>query len=192
MSCLPRPLLATLALSLLIHAAPFIDEWISPPQAAHPKSVPSMPITATLIPVAPASPALILDEAPSHPEKKGTPEVKKPEKQAIPKATEIKTNFPVDRKNQAKTWTQTIQEQFSAQQREGLFYPEAAIDQGLEGEALVLLMLDQNGAVVAARIEQSSGHPLLDQAALRAVRRLHSLPADAPSESLLPVRFRLR
>ncbi|WP_157272455.1 energy transducer TonB [Azonexus hydrophilus] len=91
-----------------------------------------------------------------------------------------------------KTWTQVIREQFSAQQREGLFYPEEAIRRGLQGEALVLLMLDENGQVVAARIEESSGHPLLDEAALRAVRRLRSLPGDAPTESLLPVHFRIK
>jgi len=57
---------------------------------------------------------------------------------------------------------------------------------------LVLLVLDGNGQVGAARIEQSSGYPILDDAALRAVRSLQSLPADAPRQALLPVRFRLR
>ncbi len=73
-----------------------------------------------------------------------------------------------------------------------LFYPTEAIERGLEGEALVLLFLDEAGNAIAARIEASSGHALLDQAAVRAARTLRSLPASAPREAVLPVRFRLR
>ncbi len=76
-------------------------------------------------------------------------------------------------------------------QRE-LPYPPEAIERGLQGEALVLLFLDPAGNAIAARIESSSGHALLDDAALRAARSLRSLPDSAPREVLLPVRFRLR
>ena len=76
-------------------------------------------------------------------------------------------------------------------QRE-LPYPPEAIERGLQGEALVLLFLDASGNAIAARIESSSGHTILDEAALRAVRSLRSLPDSAPREVLLPVRFRLR
>ena len=76
-------------------------------------------------------------------------------------------------------------------QRE-LLYPREAIERGLEGEALVLLFLDQAGNAVAARIESSSGHALLDDAAVRAARTLRSLPDSAPRDVLLQVRFRLR
>ncbi len=74
----------------------------------------------------------------------------------------------------------------------GLFYPQEAIERGLEGEVLVLIVIDESGSVVAARVEQGSGHRILDDAAVKAVRSLRSLPADAPREALLPVRFRLR
>ena len=73
-----------------------------------------------------------------------------------------------------------------------LLYPAEAIERGLQGEALVLLFLDESGKVVAARLEASSGHALLDDAAVRAARSLRSLPSSAPREALLPVRFRLR
>ena len=56
----------------------------------------------------------------------------------------------------------------------------------------MLIIIDESGRVTAARVEQGSGHRILDDAALRAVRSLRSLPADAPREALLPVRFRLR
>lgn len=129
----------------------------------------------------PAPPPLELNEPPPRESAPSTaPPVKKP-----PPPT-------VDRKPTAKTWTRAIGEQFARQQQQGLFYPEEAIRQGLQGDVLVLLILDPDGQVSAARVEESSGHPLLDAAALSAVRRLHSLPADAPREALLPVRFRLR
>jgi len=71
-------------------------------------------------------------------------------------------------------------------------YPLEAVARGLEGDVLVRVMLDDTGNVVASRIESSSGHALLDDAALRAVRGLRGLPDNMPREALLPVRFRLR
>ena len=85
-----------------------------------------------------------------------------------------------------------VAEQLRQRDAEGLFYPAEAIAQGLQGEVQVLMILDPSGQVSAARVEQSSGHPLLDAAALRAVRSLRSLPADAPRQVVQAVRFRLR
>lgn len=73
-----------------------------------------------------------------------------------------------------------------------LYYPPEAVERGLEGEVLVMLFLDASGNVLAARIETSSGYPLLDDAAVKAARSLRSLPDSAPREALLPVRFRLK
>ena len=58
--------------------------------------------------------------------------------------------------------------------------------------AMMKLFLDAPGNVIAARLESSSGHALLDDAAVRAARTLRALPDSAPREALLPVRFRLR
>ncbi|MCL2524057.1 MAG: energy transducer TonB [Betaproteobacteria bacterium] len=85
-----------------------------------------------------------------------------------------------------------MRRQFQEQQRHGDFYPAEAIARGLQGEVLVRLLLTPDGSVEAARVEESSGHRLLDDAALKAVRALRALPADAPRETLLPVIFRLR
>jgi protein TonB len=71
-------------------------------------------------------------------------------------------------------------------------YPAEAIERGWQGEALVLLFLDNSGNAIAARLEASSGHAILDDAAVRAARQLRALPDSAPREALLPVRFRLR
>lgn len=78
------------------------------------------------------------------------------------------------------------------QLRRELPYPPEAVERGLQGEALVLLFLDASGNAIAARLESSSGHALLDEAALHAARSLRSLPGSAPREALIPVRFRLR
>jgi protein TonB len=82
--------------------------------------------------------------------------------------------------------------QANAQMARELLYPPEAIARGLEGQALVLLFLDASGNAIAARLEASSGHALLDDAAVRAARTLRALPDSAPREALLPVRFRLR
>lgn len=91
----------------------------------------------------------------------------------------------------AGDWTRVVRRHLQQLQKQGLFYPQEAIARGWQGEVLVLLLLDEQGRVAAARVEQGSGHALLDDAALRAVRSLSALPADAPRQTLLPVRFRL-
>ena len=75
---------------------------------------------------------------------------------------------------------------------QGKYYSKEAIELGLEGDPMVLMVLDEAGNVTAARIEESSGHPILDRDALNAVKSLRYLPADAPREVVLPLRFRLR
>lgn len=72
-----------------------------------------------------------------------------------------------------------------------LFYPEEAVRLGLEGEAIVYIDLDASGSIVAAEIAKSSGHAILDQAALRAVRAIGRLGGAADQAVLMPVRFQL-
>jgi protein TonB len=73
-----------------------------------------------------------------------------------------------------------------------LLYPPEAVRRGLEGEVVVLLDLGEGGRILEAAVASGSGHPMLDEAALRAARRLGSLsPTLAGKAILLPVRFRL-
>jgi periplasmic protein TonB len=135
-------------------------------------------------PPAPASaPPLTLPEPPA-PAKADRPPA------TLPKKTPAATAKPAARP--AATWSEAVTQQLRQRDAEGLFYPAEAIAQGLQGEVQVLMILDPAGQVSAARVEQGSGHPILDAAALRAVRSLRSLPADAPRQVVLPVRFRLR
>ena len=73
-----------------------------------------------------------------------------------------------------------------------LLYPPEAIKQGLQGETVVLLDIGEGGRIASALVASSSGHAVLDQAALRAVRQVGSLSPTLGGRSiLLPVRFRL-
>jgi protein TonB len=71
-----------------------------------------------------------------------------------------------------------------------LFYPPDAIARGLEGDVILLLTLAPNGQLASAEIARSSGHALLDQAALDAARHIGMLPGN-PRQTLFPVKFRL-
>lgn len=71
-----------------------------------------------------------------------------------------------------------------------LFYPPEAIAHGLEGDVILLLTLAPNGRLTSAEVARSSGHAVLDQAALDAARRIGFLPGN-PRQTLFPVKFRL-
>lgn len=165
-----------LALSLLLHLAPYLGALLErPPTPAPPP--PAMRAELRIPPSLPAQAPLELPKPlPAPAPAKATP----PSKKVLTAPTG------------KRSWQDEIRQQFRKQHERNEFYPAEAIAQGIEGEALVLLILDTGGQVGAARIEQSSGYRILDDAALRAVRALRSLPADAPRETLLPVRFKLR
>ena len=72
-----------------------------------------------------------------------------------------------------------------------VFYPQEAIDRGLEGEVKLRLLLDERGRVIEAAVLAGSGHALLDRAALDAARQIGRVDAGGARELLLPVVFRL-
>lgn len=73
-----------------------------------------------------------------------------------------------------------------------VYYPPEAVARGLEGEVRLLLTLAPDGRLLDAVIAASSGHALLDQAALDAVQAMGALPDAGVAELILPVVFRLR
>ena len=122
------------------------------------------------------------------------PESESPKPTESPKKAEkSKANNESPSKNSLipKTWKEAIFEKIEAQKSAGLFYPKAAILQGLEGTAEVMIFLDAEGKVLAARLEATSGHAILDEAALKVARALKTLPRGAPTEIVLPIVFRL-
>jgi len=74
-------------------------------------------------------------------------------------------------------------------------YPRRAQQRRQEGVVLLFIAIDRGGRVLEARIEQSSGHDLLDQAALDMLERaapLPPVPDDMPQQRLeivVPVQF---
>lgn len=174
-------LLTALALSLTLHLLLIAPDLLPVTQ----KSLPPPPLQAELRPPpaqTPSSPPLHLPEP--QPQASNAP-------RPFPPPSE-KARRPPSSPDKPKTWTQAVREQLRQLDAAGQFYPAEAIARGLQGEALVLLVIDEAGNVIATRLEQSSGHPILDEAALRAARSLKSLPADAPRQTILPIRFRLK
>ena len=82
----------------------------------------------------------------------------------------------VDRKGLLKAYVKTL----SKAVRKRRAYPRAAKLAGLEGRAVVRIVLNDRGGIVAIELASSSGHDILDRAALEAARSVGKLPA-APS-----------
>jgi protein TonB len=174
-SCLGR----ALALSLILHAAVIavVAQLAAPVSPLMRRNDPDLTVTlhrAQLVPEmpAPAQPQLLLPLAPPR----------------NPSAA----SAPVQQAARPPRLSGAAALRAAEQLQRELLYPREAIERGLEGEALVLLFLDASGNAVAARIETSSGHALLDDAAVRAARELRALPEGTPRDVLLQVRFRLR
>ncbi len=76
-------------------------------------------------------------------------------------------------------------------------YPLRARELGMEGEVVVRCLLDRDGTPGSVTLARSSGHALLDEAALAAVRRWAFEPGrrggvPVPAIVQIPVRFALR
>jgi protein TonB len=68
---------------------------------------------------------------------------------------------------------------------------------GLEGTAMLKVLVSRNGDALEVEIAQSSGHEILDKSAVEAVRSWRFVPAkhgDSPVEEWVqvPVAFHLR
>ncbi|MDR1349956.1 MAG: TonB family protein [Zoogloeaceae bacterium] len=117
------------------------------------------------------------------------PELALPAEAASPPVSRKKAKPPPDAPTDSPLATLTAS---ARQQLNRLdFYPLEAIQNGWQGEAWVRIFLDENGNVIAARLEASSGYPLLDAAAVNAARSLKSLSHNGLDSALLPVRFKL-
>ncbi|HNO58594.1 MAG TPA: energy transducer TonB, partial [Accumulibacter sp.] len=72
-----------------------------------------------------------------------------------------------------------------------LYYPPEAVARGLEGEVRLLLELDDDGTIREVGVVASSGHRLLDQAAVNAALRMGRIASSQARQMILPVSFRL-
>jgi protein TonB len=74
-------------------------------------------------------------------------------------------------------------------------YPRAAVRRGLEGRVLLLVEVHPDGSVGKIEVTESSGHELLDRAAVEAVRKWSfeaALAQGQPVRSFIEVPFRFR
>jgi protein TonB len=56
-------------------------------------------------------------------------------------------------------------------------YPRSALRMRLEGTVIISATIDAKGKVLSAKVHTSSGHAVLDEAALAAINALGSVPA---------------
>lgn len=73
-----------------------------------------------------------------------------------------------------------------------LYYPAEAVARGLEGEVRLLLALGEDGSIADVQVASSSGHAILDNAAIKAAYAMGRLTGVAAREMILPVIFRLQ
>ena len=75
-------------------------------------------------------------------------------------------------------------------------YPLAARRRGIEGTVLVRAEISAGGECQRAELKKTSGHEMLDQAALEAVKKWHFVPAKRGSQAVaawveVPITFKL-
>jgi periplasmic protein TonB len=76
-------------------------------------------------------------------------------------------------------------------------YPPILRDAGIGGAVVVYFLIDEEGVVAEAQVEQASGHQALDQAAVRVARQFRFSPALNRGEPVpvwvqIPIRFETR
>lgn len=169
--------LSTLA-SVLLHLAVF---WPLGAFLQHPVPAPTLPLEAMLL--APLLETEVVEPEAVEPEAAAA----EPALAEAPKPAE-KPATSLDAVPLAPTFTPKPAK--PPEQIKQEFYPREAIARGLEGDVIVLLSMSSAGAVAEASVATSSGHALLDAAALRAVRAISGLQTGQ-RQMLLPVQFRL-
>lgn len=169
----PR-LLTALALSLALHATVVLPDLLGRLTVARP--APALRAVLRPPPETPPAEPLLKDtlapeEAPPKPESKPKPAAKATTPQAV-----------------AKREVQAAQRKLS----QHVYYPPEAVARGLEGEVRLIVKLSANGEVDDVSVAASSGHPLLDNAAIKAAYAMGRLTGATSRELILPVIFRLQ
>jgi protein TonB len=72
-----------------------------------------------------------------------------------------------------------------------LFYPPEAVARGIEGDVWLLLKLSPDGEIVDVGIATSSGHSILDNAAIKAAYAMGKQTGATARELIVPAYFRL-
>ena len=171
---MPFRLFLALALSLALHGVLFLPDIFKRLAAAPPR--PALQAVLRLPPMVEAPPAepLLKNTLDADP----TPEIAK-----VPPPTPRPTNTAPTRHA-----VQAAQRKLS----EHLFYPPEAVARGLEGETQLIVKLSADGRVDDVSIAASSGHAILDNAAIKAAYAMGRVAGSGARELVLPVIFRLQ
>lgn len=175
----PRLILA-LTLSLAVHGSLLVPDLLRQRPAAPPRPALRAELRPPPSPAAepPAAESLLkntLDAPQTPPALKPPPPPPPPTPKAAPRPS-------------AKQETRNAQRKLS----EHLFYPPEAIARGIEGEVRLILRLSADGGVESVSVAASSGHAILDNAAVRAAYAMGRLTGANSRELILPVVFRLQ
>jgi periplasmic protein TonB len=172
---MPLRLTFALALSLALHGGLLLPDILKRPSVAPPP--PALQALLRLPPKPEAQPAepllknaLDSDEAPP---------TTKPQPPSTPQAKSVNT---------LRRDVQVAQKKLSKTQ----FYPPQAVTQGIEGDVRLILNLAADGSVDDVGIAASSGHAILDNAAVKAAYAMGRLTGVTSRELILPVIFRLQ
>ena len=176
---MPFRLIIALALSLALHGGLFIPDILKRQTVAPPR--PALQALLRPPPVPDIQTEPLLKNTLDTEEAATTP-------QAAPvEPPPVKPSSPITRK--------TVQREARLAQRklhEHLFYPPEAIERGIEGEVRLILRLGAHGEVDDISIAASSGHVILDNAAIKAAYAMGRLTGVSSHELILPVIFRLQ
>ncbi len=172
-----------LALSLVLHGSLLFPDAL--PRLTAASSRP--PLQAVLRP--PPRPE---EAPPAEPLLKNTlaAEPTEPTQSARPAAvlSPARKTSPTVRPASAKQAVKAAQKKLS----QHLYYPPEAVRLGIEGEVRLLVTLAADGRIADVVVAASSGHPILDHAAVKAVYAMGALGGTEVRELILPVIFRLQ
>jgi protein TonB len=77
--------------------------------------------------------------------------------------------------------------------RDRLVYPSPARRAGIQGTTELAFTIHEDGHISAVTIQKSSGHPILDEAAIETIHAAAPFPRPpAPARLAIPIAFRLR
>lgn len=174
---MPFRLIIALALSFALHGGLLLPDLIKRSPVAPPRPALQALLRLPPVPDVPVEPLLknTLDEDVA------------PEKPLI-EPPPTPTPAPV------KAQKRAVQREVQVAQRklnEHLFYPPEAIALGLEGEVRLIVKVGADGEIDDVSIAASSGHAILDKAAIKAAYAMGRLGGSS-QELIVPVIFQLQ
>ena len=180
-------LIIAFALSFVLHGSLLLSEThdrSSPPPSPALQATLRLPPDLASLPEPPSAPDALLKNTLDE----ETPAPEKPEPPPPPPPKPAQPSRPDTRRAEAKREIRAAQRKLS----EHVFYPAEAIARGLEGEVRLIILLAADGRVEDVHVGASSGHPILDNAAIKAAYAMGRVPGATSRELILPVFFQLQ